>query len=61
MKVLAAALVCVGLAAVPALGADYETTEKSPLYELHLRIPATAMKIVPLKEKILSMYWADTD
>jgi hypothetical protein len=61
MKVLAAALVCVGLAAVPALGADDETTEKSPLYELHLRIPATAMKIVPLKEKILSMYWADTD
>jgi hypothetical protein len=61
MKSLAAALVCLGLAAVPAIGADYETTEKSPLYKLHLRIPETATTLVPLKEKILSMYRADTE
>ena len=37
------------LTAAPALGADYDSTEKSPLYELHLRIPAAAMTIAPLK------------
>jgi len=61
MKSFAAGLLCLGLAAVPALGADYDATEKSPLYELHLRVPETAMSIAPLKEKILALYKADAD
>jgi hypothetical protein len=61
MKSFAAALVCLGLAAVPALGAGYDKTEKSPLYELRLRVPEAAMTIMPLKEKILALYEADAD
>ena len=61
MKSLATGLMCLGLTAVPALGADYDTTEKSPLVELHLRAPEAAMSIAPLKEKILALYKADAD
>lgn len=61
MKSVAAAMVCLALAAVPAISADYEMTEKSPLYELHLRVPATAMTIAALKDKILALYKADAD
>jgi hypothetical protein len=61
MKSFAAALVCLGLAAVPALGAGYDKTEKSPLYELRLRVPEAAMTIMPLKEQILALYEADAD
>ena len=61
MKSLAAGLICLGLTAVPALGADYDTTEKSPLVELHLRVPETAISIAPLKQKILALYKADAD
>jgi Deacetylase PdaC len=61
MKSFAAALVCLGLATAPALGADYDKTEKSPLYELHLRVPEAAMTIKPLKDKILALYKADAD
>jgi Deacetylase PdaC len=61
MKSLAAGLICLGLTAVPALGADYDTTEKSPLVELHLRVPETAVSIAPLKQKILALYKADAD
>jgi Deacetylase PdaC len=61
MKSFAAAIVCLGLAAVPALGADYDTTEKSPLCELHLRVPATAMAIGSLKDQILALYRADVN
>jgi hypothetical protein len=61
MKSLAAGLMCLGLTAVPALGADYDTTERSPLVELHLRVPETAVSIAPLKEKILALYKADAD
>jgi hypothetical protein len=61
MKSFAAALAGLALAAAPALGADYDTTEKSPLYELHLRVPATAMTIAPLKDKILTLYKTDAD
>src|ERR1700675_1386997 len=61
MKSLAAGLICLGLTAVPALGADYDTTEKSPLVELHLRVPETAGSIAPLKQKILALYKADAD
>ena len=61
MMSLAAAFVLLASATAPAFGADYDATEKSPLYELHLRIPATAMTIAPLKEKILALYKADAD
>jgi hypothetical protein len=61
MKLLAAAVVCLGLAAASALGADYDATEKSPLYALHLRAPETAMAIPALKDKILALYKADAD
>jgi hypothetical protein len=56
-----AALVCLGLATAPALGADYDKTEKSPLYELRLRVPEAAMTIAPLKDNILARYKADAD
>src|ERR1700742_1122360 len=61
MKSFAAALAGLALAAAPALGADYDATEKSPLYELHLRVPATAMTIAPLKAKILALNKTDAD
>src|SRR5580698_10495554 len=61
MKSLLAAAICLGLVATPALAADYDTTEKSPLYELHLRVPAAAMTIVPFKAKILALYKTDAN
>jgi len=62
MRILLAFVVALlALAAAPAFGADYDATEKSPLVELHLRVPATAMTIAPLKEKILALYKADAD
>jgi hypothetical protein len=61
MKSFAAAVAGLVLAAAPALGADYDATEKSPLYELHLRVPETAMTIPALKDKILALYKADAD
>jgi hypothetical protein len=61
MKSFAAAFAGLVLAAAPALGSDYDATEKSPLYELRLRVPATAMTLVPLKDKILALYKADAD
>ena len=62
MRILPAFIVTLlALAAAPAFGADYDATEKSPLVDLHLRIPATAMTIAPLKEKILALYKADAD
>jgi hypothetical protein len=61
MKSIAAAIVCLALAAAPALGADYEAKEKSPLYEFHLRVPASAMAIATLKDKILALYKVDAD
>jgi len=61
MKPLAAGLLCLGLTVAPVFGADYDTTEKSPLVELHLRVPETATSIAPLKEKILALYKLDAD
>jgi Deacetylase PdaC len=61
MKSLLAAAICLGLVAAPALAADYDTTEKSSLYELRLRVPEAAMTIMPLKEKILALYKTDAD
>jgi hypothetical protein len=59
MKPFAAAMTGLVVAVAPALGADYDTTEKSPLYEIHLRVPAAAMAIAPLKDRILALYKAD--
>jgi hypothetical protein len=61
MKSFAAGLMCLGLTAMPALSADFDTTEKSPLVELHLRVPETAISIAPLKQTILALYKADAD
>jgi hypothetical protein len=62
MKLLSAfAAALLALTAAPALGADYDSAEKSPLYELYLRVPAAAMTIAPLKDKILALYKADAD
>jgi hypothetical protein len=61
MKLLTAILAGLLLAAAPASSADYETTEKSPLVEAHLRVPASAMAVAPLKERILELDRADID
>jgi hypothetical protein len=61
VKMFAAVCASLAFAATPALSADYDATEKSPLYELHLRVPAAAMAIVPLKDKILALHDADAD
>jgi hypothetical protein len=61
MKLSAAILAYLLLAATPALSADYETREKSPLMDAHLRVPADAMAIAPLKDRILALDRADID
>lgn len=61
MKLLAAVFSCLLFAATPALSADYETGEKSPLVDTHLRVPAKAMAIAPLKDRILALDRADID
>src|ERR1700739_4145811 len=61
MKRIAATLHRFSLAIVPALAADYDKTEKSPLCEGHLRVPAAAMAIPPLKDRILALHKADVD
>ena len=61
MKSFAAVFACLALAATPALGADYDKTEKSPLYELRLRVPAAAMAIPLLRDRVLALYKADAD
>ena len=61
MKRIAALLTGFALAIAPALAADYDTTEKSPLCEGHLRVPAAAMAIPPLKDRILALHKTDID
>jgi hypothetical protein len=61
MKRIAALLAGLTLAIAPALAADYDTREKSPLCEQHLRVPAAAMVIPPLKVRILALHKADVD
>jgi len=61
MKWFAAAVVCLSWLATPARAGDYDTTEKSPLYTLHLRVPAAPMAIPALKDRILALYKADAD
>ena len=45
----------------PTLAADYDNIEKSPLVELHLKVPAAAMDIGPVKDRIFALYKADAD
>lgn len=61
MRLFAAIIVPLALAVTPALAADYETTERTPLVELHLRVPASAMAIAPLRQQILAMFKSDAD
>ena len=61
MKRIAAVLAGFALAIAPALAADYDMTEKSPLCEGHLRVPAAAMAIPPLKDRILALHKTDID
>ena len=56
-----ATLLCLALLAAPVLAADYDQTEKSPLYQLRLRAPAAAMDIAPLRQQILALYTADAE
>ena len=49
------------LVATSAFAADYDHSDKSPLYEARLRVPAAAMAIAPLKDRILSLYKKDVD
>jgi hypothetical protein len=44
-----------------ACAADYDKSEKTPLYELRLRIPAAAMAIPALRDKIMALHKADAD
>jgi hypothetical protein len=59
MRLLTMVLTGAVIFASSALGADYDKTEKSPLVELRLRVPAAAMAIPPLQSKIMAMYKAD--
>jgi Deacetylase PdaC len=61
MKLFAAVFTGLLFAATPALSADYETKEKSPLVDTHLHVPASAMAIAPLKDRILALEKADID
>lgn len=59
MKLLASLSMIVVLAIAPAWAADYDHSEKSPLYEARLRVPASAMAIAPLKDRIFALYGKD--
>lgn len=59
MKLLASLSIALVLAAASAWGADYDHSEKSPLCEARLRVPARAMAIAPLKERIFALYGKD--
>jgi peptidoglycan-N-acetylmuramic acid deacetylase PdaC-like protein len=61
MKRIATAFASLALTIAPALAADYDTTEKSPLCEGHLRVPAAAMAIPALKDRILALHKTDLD
>jgi hypothetical protein len=52
---------CLVLASSPVLGAGYDKTERSPLYELRLQVPAAAMAIAPLRDRIMALSKADAE
>ena len=51
--------VLMGMLAAQAQAADFDRTEKSPLYTLRLRVPESAMAIPALRDRILALYKAD--
>jgi hypothetical protein len=53
-------VLCLATIASPSSAADYDKTEKTSLYELRLRVPAAAMAIPPLKNRIMAQYAADS-
>jgi hypothetical protein len=61
MKRIATVLVSLALFIAPAFAADYDATDKSPLCEARLRVPAAAMAIALLKDHILSLHKTDVD
>jgi Deacetylase PdaC len=61
MKRIATLLAGFALTIAPALAADYDAMDKSPLCEAHLRVPAAAMAIAPLKDRILALHKTDVD
>jgi hypothetical protein len=56
-----AVVACFALTVAPAMSADYEATDKSALYEAHLRVPASGMAIPSLKDRILALHRADVN
>lgn len=61
MKILMCLAAGLMMLTTAARGADYDRTEKSPLYEARLRVPASAIAIAPLKDRIFSLYKKDVD
>lgn len=61
MKRIAIVFAGLALTIAPALAADYDATDKSPLCEGHLRVPSAAMAILPLKDRILALHKTDVD
>jgi hypothetical protein len=61
VSVATTAFCCLALVAASAFAADYDKTEQTPLYTLHLKAPAVAMAIPPLKDQILALYQSDAE
>jgi hypothetical protein len=61
MKPAVTAFGLLALATTSALAADYDRTEKTALYTLHLKAPEAAMAIPPVKDEILARYRGDAD
>lgn len=61
MKPCAYMFAGLALFAAPVSAADYDHTEKSPLYELHLRVPEAAMAIPALRDRIMALHKTDSD
>jgi hypothetical protein len=59
MKCLACLAIALTVGAAYARGADYDHSEKSPLYEARLRVPASAMAMAPLRDRIFALYGKD--
>lgn len=57
------ALVLMGFALIasPSWSADYDHTEKTPLYELRLRAPGAVMAIPALRDRIMALHKRDAD
>lgn len=61
MKSAAFAFGCLALVAASAFAADYDKTEQTPLYTLHLKAPAAAMAMPSVKDRIMALYRSDAE